>query len=72
MKQTAKTMLKVEFQADVEGSDGFVISFRMDDSFAGWWSIVRWNWHYRHWRPLLTSNLPDLFRRVIWRKLRRN
>ena len=69
MIQDAKTMVRVEFTQDVTGSDGFQISFQADDSFRSWWAIVRWNWHYRHWRPLLTSNVPDLFRKVLRRKV---
>ena len=69
MKQQAKTMVKVEFTQDVTGQDGFTISFQADDSFRSWFAIVRWNVHYRHWRPLLTSNMPDLFRKVLRRKL---
>ena len=69
MRQAAKTHLDVEFVQEATGQDGFGIVFKADDSFGSWWSIVRWNLHYRHWRPLFTSNLPDLFRRVIWRKL---
>lgn len=68
----ARTMVQVDFQADVKGADGYQITFRMDDSLRGWWSIVRWNIHYHHWRPLFTSNAPDLFRKVLWRKLWRH
>jgi hypothetical protein len=62
-------MVRVHFEQEATGADGFNICFKADDSFASWWAIVRWNIHYRHWRPLLTSNVPDLFRKVLRRKL---
>lgn len=64
------TVAKTEFAGRARGADGYEAEIRMDDSLAGWWSIVRWNWHYRHWRPLLL-NMRDLFTMVLWRKVRR-
>lgn len=51
--------------------DGYTISFDTDDSLGSWWAIVRWNAHFGHWRLVFLTNLPDLFRKVVRRKLSR-
>lgn len=64
----AKTLNVFDFGGTVRGQDGYTVEFWMDDSLRSWWSIVRWNLHYRHWRDL-RANAVDLFSKVIWRKL---
>lgn len=68
MRQEARVTTTYEMSAKVRGKDGFEIEFIMNDSLRGWWSIVRWNFHYRHWRALATNSL-DLFRKVIRSKI---
>ena len=65
----AKVATSYEFTGEVTGQDGYTCDLRMDDSFYGWRQIVKWNWHFRHWRVLLRLNLPDLFTKVLRRKL---
>jgi len=64
----ARTTVRFEFGGELVGHDGYRARFVMDDGLRSWWSIVRWNLHYRHWRAL-RSNTRDLFTRVLWRKL---
>ena len=63
----AKVTVDHEFGGTVSSADGFSVTFLMDDSFKSWWSIARWNVHGRHWRVLFSRNVPDLFRKVLWR-----
>lgn len=69
MKIQAQTKIKYTMGAVVRGEDGYTLNFSADDSLRSWWAIVRWNFHYRHWRPLLTANMPHLFTKVLRRKL---
>lgn len=64
----AKVSMKYRFEGEVIGRDGYRANFVMDDSFASWCAIVRWNLHYRHWRPL-AGNARDLFSKLIWRSV---
>jgi hypothetical protein len=64
----AKTTVRFEFGAELEGADGYRARFTIDDSFRSWLAIARWNLHYRHWGAL-RQNGGDLFTRVLWRKL---
>jgi hypothetical protein len=63
----AKTTVRFEFGAELEGADGYRARFRIDDSFRSWFVIARWNLHYGHWRAL-AGNGRDLFTRVLWRR----
>lgn len=60
--------MKYRFEGEAVGRDGYRANFVMDDSLRSWWAIVRWNLHYRHWRPF-AGNARDLFTKVIWRNL---
>jgi hypothetical protein len=64
----AKTSVTWKVEGTLRGPDGYVCEFSADDSFRSWRSIVRWNLHYRHWRPL-AGNARDLFSKVIWRSV---
>jgi hypothetical protein len=64
----AQTTLRFEFGGELVGHDGYRARFLCDDSFASWWAIVRWNWHYGHWEALAT-NASDLLTKVLRRKL---
>jgi hypothetical protein len=65
----ARTVVRYELNGEARGPDGFTVEFSCDDSLRSWRQIVRWNLHYRHWGVLLGRNVPDLFAKVIWRKL---
>jgi hypothetical protein len=64
----AQVGVRYEMLGRVVSADGRVLEFKMDDSFASWWAITRWNWHYRHWAAL-RMNARDLFTKVLRRKL---
>lgn len=64
----ARTSVRWEMEGTARGADGYEATFSMDDSLSSWWSIVRWNLHYRHWR-CLAANVRDLFTKVIRRSL---
>lgn len=64
----AEVTTRYVFGGKLTGQDGYEMEFLADDSFKSWWSIVRWNWHYRHWRAL-GWNSVHLFTKVLRRKL---
>jgi hypothetical protein len=65
----AKLSTEYRIGGSAEGPDGYTAEWLADDSLKSWWAIVRWNWHFRHWRAL-GMNARDLFTKVIRRRLR--